>query len=131
MQIEFSCNVQQIPATLDALKEILAPINVTPPEIAAETRVMRQELALETDAQRLAKAAWTEAYGDQGLDPFGDIEAMEKATPSALREYQAKLFEANDLVLVISGPLDVEGISKMASPFLENAEKADLSPSPL
>ena len=123
MQIEFTCNPSQIPVALDALKQILQPLNVTQQEIAAETKIMRQEFALETDAQKLAKAAWTEAYGDEGLDPFGDIAAMEKATPASLQEYQAKLFEPDDLVLVISGPLGVEGMTKLASPFLEERDE--------
>lgn len=120
MQIEFTCSPKQIPVALDGLKQALQPISVTQQEITKEVGIMKQELALETDTQRLARAAWTEAYGDQGLDPFGELATMEKATPQALADYQTQLFAPNNLVLVISGPLDIEAVTKIGKGFLED-----------
>jgi hypothetical protein len=120
MQIEVRCEASQIPAAMDALGELLKPIHVSVADIASEVSVMRQEDALQSDALRLSRAEWAEAFGEQGLDPFGETDVMAKATPEALSAYQEELFAANNLVLVISGPFDVETQSKAARGFLKD-----------
>jgi hypothetical protein len=118
MQIEFTCSPSQIGVSLDTLNTLMGPLQTTDKEIAKEINIMRQEQALQSDSQRLSAAEWTLAYSDRGLDPFGDLEVMSATTPDDLKLFQTQLFAANNLVLVISGPLDVETESKEATAFL-------------
>ena len=122
MQIEFQCAPGQVSAVQDAIGQIMQPLSVTAEDIAHEILIMKQEKALESDPNRLSIAAWFEAYGEQGLDPFGDLDVMAKATPDKLRAYQAELFSANNLVMVISGPVDVDAMTKLVSPFLASLQ---------
>jgi predicted Zn-dependent peptidase len=118
MQIEFTCTSAQIPTVLDTLDVLMQPLQTSAKDIANEIKIMRQEQALEADSGRLGTAAWNLAYGDRGLSPFGDLETMSAATPQALQAFQSQLFSAPNLVLVISGPIDVELESKEGNTFL-------------
>ena len=118
MQIEFTCKPDQLSDALAGLSEIMQPVDATEAEIATETAIMKQEWAIQPDSLRLSRAAWQAAYGDQGLEPFGNLETISKATPEALRIIQRHMFAANRIVLSISGPLDVEKVSKDLKPFM-------------
>lgn len=118
MQIEFTCSPSQIGIAIDSLNTLMSPVQTTEKDIAKEIKIMKQEQALESDSQRLSAAEWTLAYGDRGLDPFGDLAVMAGATPDDLKSFQSQLFAANNLVLVISGPIDVETESKEGVAFL-------------
>jgi len=132
MQIEFTCSPSQIGISLDTLSTLMKPLQTDLKEIAKEIRIMRQEHALESDSQRLSSAAWSLAYSDRGLSPFGDLEVMASATPDALRAFQSQLFSANNLVLVISGPLDVEGETREGYAFLNQySGKTTAEPEPM
>lgn len=118
MQIVFTCLPEQIPTVLDALTEILQPLATTHEDIVKEVKIMREERALEDDSERLSAAAWNTAFGDRGMDPFGDPSLMEGAAPEDLVMFQSKLFAANNLVLVISGPVDIEKVTSLGKSFL-------------
>ncbi len=118
MQIEFTCSPSQIGIAIESLNTLMEPLQTTDKDIAKEIVVMKQEQALQSDSQRLSAAEWTLAYGDHGLDPFGDLTVMAAATPDDLKAFQSQLFAANNLVLVISGPIDVETESKEGVAFL-------------
>jgi len=120
IQIEFTCAPDQVDVSLSALKELLQPIQVSSADIKAEVETMRQELALQTDAQKLSSAAWEAAYGPEGLDPWGSIDSLSSATPEALAEIQKILFSPKSLVLVISGPVDIESNTSKAKKLLED-----------
>ncbi len=131
MVIEYTCAPGQIMTCLESLQTLLAPLHTSAQEIANEVKIMRQEQALESDSQRLSAAAWTLAYGDRGLSPFGDLDVMAAATPDQLRAYEEELFSAGNLVLVISGAVDIESETKVCASFLGRlAKKAGDEPEP-
>jgi predicted Zn-dependent peptidase len=75
---------------------------------------MRQEFATYDDPSRLSAGAWRQAFGDNGMDPFGDLEALAKATPEALRELHRKHFYPENLAITIAGPLDIRAATEKA-----------------
>jgi predicted Zn-dependent peptidase len=131
MQIEVTCAPEQIPLAIDFLKEILKPVNIKPQDITNEVRVMKQEQALQSDPDRLGTAEWMIAYSERGIDPFGDLQVMVNATPDSVQKFQSQLFAADNLVLVVDGPLDVEKATKQGKDFLSSCTgKTESVPDP-
>ncbi len=114
MQIEITCQPDQLEDGMAFLDELLLPIDITQETIDREIRVMRQELELEDDAARLARGAWKAAYGETGMDAAGNLATMGKANPDALSELQAKQFAPRNMGLVISGPLSLDKVTARA-----------------
>jgi predicted Zn-dependent peptidase len=108
MQFEVTVPHNQISLGLSAITELLKPLSVDQAQIDRELQTMREEYATYDDASRLASASWSTAYGEQGLDAFGDFETMKRASPDALRSIQRRQFYPENLVLVIAGPIDVK-----------------------
>ncbi|MEQ1936139.1 MAG: insulinase family protein, partial [Fimbriimonadaceae bacterium] len=119
MQIEITCKADQIEMGLAFLDELLLPIDLTQETIDKEIAVMRQEIALEDDAAKLARGAWKTSYGETGIDSLGDPLVMAKATPDELAELQARHFAPANLGLVISGPLSLEKVAEKAKQSLQ------------
>jgi hypothetical protein len=95
---------------LDAVKELLQPRTWTQQEIDAELQTMRQERAVMNSSRHIANALWMSAYGDEGLSPFGDLQAMAKATPTDLQELSKSMFAADQVAVAVCGKVDVAAI---------------------
>lgn len=108
MQIEVNVGPQQLDLAIKTLNELLKPVVTTQAEIDREVGVLTQEFAIYDDGSRLSAAAWDQAFGKDGLDPFGDLQVLKKATPEALKSIQRKQFYPEHLALVIAGPVDVK-----------------------
>lgn len=117
-QIEVDVPPDQIDLGLEAISEMLQPIQVTPDQIAIESKVIDQELGLLSDDALLNTAAWKQAYGDAALDPFGDMEVIQAATPADLEAIHKHQFIAPNVVLVISGPVGLDAATSKARAIL-------------
>ena len=124
-QIEVDVPPDQLQLGLDAIDEMLQPLQVTPDQIATESKVIDQEQGLMSDEALLTGAAWQTAYGDDALDPFGDMEVIGSATPADLEAIHKREFAAQNLVLVISGPVELDGATGKASDILTPLPKLD------
>lgn len=82
--------------------------------IKHEVEIMRQEQALQSDAQRLTTAAWALGFGSDGLEPFGNLETISLATPDALADLAERTFRTSNLTLSISGDVDLDRATKLA-----------------
>lgn len=119
MQIEVFCTATQLDIALDAIREVLSPRPFSAGEIEKELRVLTEELAMQSDAVRLSSAAWTTAFGPGGLDPLGDLGVMAKvATDASLQEVRARHFHPANLVLSISGDVELGAVTAKASALL-------------
>lgn len=118
MQLELTAKPEQLDQCLDILREVTRPLSVSTEEIAREVEVMREEIALTEDSLKLGMGAWNTAYGRSGLDPQGNLEAMAKATPDDLTNLMSQQFTPKNLVLVISGPVDVNTSTAKGAAFL-------------
>ena len=114
MQIEVNVGPRQLDLGISALLEVIKPLQTSQASIDREVGVLRQEFATYDDASKLSSAGWIGAYGDFGLDPFGNLETLSKATPDVLRELHRKHFYPENLAIVISGPVDIKAASEKA-----------------
>ncbi|HJP82985.1 MAG TPA: insulinase family protein [Fimbriimonadaceae bacterium] len=112
MQFQVDAPPAKLDLAIASVLEMLRPLETTEQEIKKEIQVMAEEFATYEDAVRLGSAAWTFAYGDAGLDPQGTVESLTNATPAALRDVQRKQFYPENLVLVISGPVDIKAATE-------------------
>lgn len=118
MQIEINVGPRQLDLAIQALNGFLKPLIVDQVRIDREIRVMREEFATYDDASRLSAGAWKQAFGDQGLDPFGDLEVLAKATPEDLAAIQRKEFYSENLVLSIAGPVDIKEATRLGTSLI-------------
>lgn len=125
--IEFGVDAPagKLELALDALSEMLRLRPITSEEIAREAGIIAQEGALMEVPTRLSAAAWAVAYGPWGLAPFGDVEAVRRATPSALATLHRRLCSGPNLVLVVSGDVDLDKATAAASKIVRTAPKTD------
>lgn len=112
---------------LESMADVMALGTVTHENIVHEAAIIRQEQALAEVPARLSQAAWRAAYGDEGLDPSGDPDVIEHASPEQIADLHRRLFVGPDLVLVISGNVDVEGTTKRAANLLSTATPAKVA----
>ncbi|MBC8065904.1 MAG: insulinase family protein [Chlorobia bacterium] len=115
MQIEINVGPRQLDLAISAVTEILRPLETSQAQIEKEVDIMRQEFATYENSSRLNSAAWFQAYGEPGLDPFGKLETISQATPDGLRDLQRKHFYPENLVLSIAGPVDVKQATALAN----------------
>lgn len=118
MQFEIVVGQSQLKLAMSAIHELLQPLKVEQAQIDKELAIMREEYATYDNQSRLAAGAWNQAYGDAGLDPFGSLETMAKATPESLRELHRKHFYPENLVLTIAGPVDIKQATELATEFI-------------
>lgn len=104
----------RIDRALDAIAEVLQPVQTTPDAIGQEVKLIASELAIYPDSASLSSTAWTQAYGESGLDPQGNPETMLKATPADLVELQKRHFAPRNVVLAVCGDFDVDRIASRA-----------------
>jgi predicted Zn-dependent peptidase len=110
---------------LEALGEMLRLRPVTQDEINREAGILRQEGALLEVPTRLSSAAWKVAYGDQGLDPFGDLAAIQRATPTSIAELHRRLCAGPNLVIVVAGDVDLDKATAAAAAVVRTAPKVE------
>jgi hypothetical protein len=122
MRIEIRCGPDQIDAACAALGEVLEPAPASADDIGAELRVMRQELALETDARILASELWLACLGTAGLDPVGSLPSIAAATPELLNGLAKRQFGAQNLVVSIVGPGDVDSFTEAGKRLLASRQ---------
>lgn len=119
MTFEISLPPDRLDLGLAAIGELLRPFHATQAEIDREAEVIGQEIALESDASVLAASAWTIAFGDDGLDPLGDMDTIRTATPEKLAELHARQFAPSALTLVVVGDVDSKSATASLSRALE------------
>jgi predicted Zn-dependent peptidase len=89
-------------------------------DIDREMRALREEGALRDSTSVLSEAAWRQVFGPRGGDPFGDLEAMAKATPPTLDAIKAKMFVQSNVAVVVAGNVDLDAATSQAKAFLED-----------
>lgn len=122
IQVEFTGPTDTLEAILDAVGEILKPLQATPESVAREAAIMRHELTGIADSAKLSRTAWQAAFGDAGIDPLGDADAIAKATPEGLEQLRQRHFAPHNLVLVVSGPIEPEKTAALLRKRLEALE---------
>lgn len=122
MDIHFTASPTQLPDILAALEEVLAPLKTTPEAIQQELSILRQERTLQDDTMRLSRTAWTAAFQEAGLEPFGNLDTMAKVSPDELVGLQLLHFTPANLVISVSGPVELESTTKLIQTKFEERE---------
>ena len=89
---------------LAALAEIVALRKFALAEIQKEAEIVGEELALSGGESKLLAAAWSQAFGDLGLNALGTMDALRATQPAEMDRIQRELFGADRLALVVAGP---------------------------
>jgi predicted Zn-dependent peptidase len=113
-----------VPATdpglaLSSLRPLLNQPDASPETLQREHSVLSHESDLRSAEDRLASAAWLMAYGDRGLDPFGDLDALKNVTAVEISELHRRLVNPRGMVLALSGPLGVDEATALGKSFLQ------------
>ncbi len=91
---------------LASLKALIRPIEPTREEIVAEAGTIFEESALVLPEVREAAKAWSELFGDQGLDPFGTVSALRSLEPAAVALLARQTFVGGNASLAVVGDID-------------------------
>lgn len=91
---------------LDIVREMTAPLQVSEEAVKKEVAIMRQEAALRTDLDAVSDAAWLAAFGPEGRNPFGSLEAMAGLNAEDLRDLHRRQMVGNGMALVIVSASD-------------------------
>ncbi|HWD41502.1 MAG TPA: insulinase family protein [Fimbriimonas sp.] len=116
---------------MSAVADIMQMGEIKPEDIAKETQIIREEQALEQPSSILAAEAWKLAFGDSGIDPEGDPDVIGSATAEQLRLLHRSSFVGPNLVLVVSGNVDLDEATQAAAATLTTVPPAKISPLPL
>lgn len=101
----------RIDRALEAVTEVLQPVQTTQEAITQEVGLIASELAISSDLTKLSASAWEKVYGGRGLDPLGSIETMQKATPAAMADLQKREFAPRNVVLAVCGDFDLNQVA--------------------
>lgn len=117
-QFEINVAPKDLDLGLAAIKSILTPVPYEAEEVAKEASVIEKEALLQEDVQKLTAAAWKVAYGEQGLDPLGDLELLKSASADDIRLTRSKMLRPGQLAVVLTGPLSPDLMIRKAFPVL-------------
>jgi hypothetical protein len=106
---------------LRAISSVMQLGPVTKEQVSREAEIIRQEQALEDVTTQISVDAWRLAYGDQGLDPSGDLDVISHATPEALAKLHGAEFVGPNLVLLVVGNVDLDATTRSAAAVLSGA----------
>lgn len=125
--IEFAVDApaEKLSLALGALGEMLRLRPIASEDIVREAGIIRQEGALMEVPTRLSAAAWHVAYGPWGLAPFGDVDAIRRATPASIASLHRRLCAGPNLVVVIVGDVDLDKATAAAAAIVRAAPNAD------
>jgi len=115
MKYEIIAPSGALDAAVVALRRIVTPHTYGQDQIATEVSTIRQELALQDDADNLANAGWKAAYGEDGLSPGGDLDVMAQATPEDIQSVQAATFCGPAVAVVVAGDVDTAVAAKLTA----------------
>lgn len=112
ISFEISLPADGLKLAVSVLKEIATNANIDSSGIERETKLIDEEGALRSDSARASAAAWSQTFGERGLDPFGSIETLRGTKPDELEKLRKLTFAASNLVVVVSGDVDLDQATK-------------------
>ncbi len=128
MIFKFNLPPDQLKLGLKAVTAIMQMPPVTSENIKNEAMILEQEAALQESSSKLSGAGWMRAYGDQGLDPIGNLDVIRNATPAMLDPIHRTQFLGSNLVITVVGDVDLDEATKLCSAVLAKAPKGEPIP---
>jgi hypothetical protein len=117
---------EQIASAVEAVRLMLQPLELREADLEREKRIMIQEWALRSWREDVGASAWKAAFADIGLDPFGDIKAMQSLTVADLDSLHRRQCVGRGLGVVAVGDLDLEITSARLKELLDGLPEGDV-----
>ncbi len=112
------CQPSQVKQAIRAIGDVLRPRLVTKANIEIEANIIREEIALRAGASQLSADAWLKAFGESGLDPYGNPDVLAKAEPIELQNTWVEMTSPENLALVIAGNVEIDPTTELAKELL-------------
>lgn len=125
MKLGMSCPATSLSDCTVAIKMVLNPLQVTQEDIAKEAKIIGHELAIRGSSMRAYTAITLSMDGTVSPEAGGDPAALATATPRDLLELQRQLFAPSRLVLLVTGPVKANEVSRLAQPLLQQIPWAE------
>jgi len=77
-----------------------------------ESKIITQEMALVSPAQRFSNRAWNDHFGTRGLDAWGSSEVIAKASPADFARLATQQFDSRGMAVAIVGDISVASVSE-------------------
>jgi len=127
MHFKLTLPAGQMALGIRTIEQLMQMPVVTPEMIQREAQIIAQESALRDDASKLSAAAWTQAFGDKGLDVMGNLDVIKNATPAMLNKIHRLQFSGPNLAICVVGDVDLDATTKACSEVLSKAPKAEVT----
>ncbi len=119
MAIQITGPSEHVALAIDALNEITSTFSVTEEQIVKESQIIKEEKALLPNRTHLATVAWNTFFETGGLDAFGNVEVMAKATVDQLAKTHTNQFLAHGLSLVVIGDVQTQAVMNRCKELFE------------
>jgi len=123
MQFKLTLPPGQLKLGLQAVLQIMQMPVVTADDIRHEELIIAEEAAIRDDASKISTAAWTQAYGDKGMDVVGNLDVIRNATPAMLDKIHRIQFSGPNLAIVVVGDVDLDVATRACSEILSKEPK--------
>jgi len=117
------CQPSQVRLAIQAIGDVLRPRLVSKTDIEIESNIIREELALRAAFSQLSADAWLKAFGESGLDPYGNPDVLSKADPTDLQNTWVEMTSPENLALVVAGNVEIDPTTELVKNLL-GARKA-------
>jgi predicted Zn-dependent peptidase len=124
MQFKLTLPPGQLALGLQIVAQLMQMPVVSSEIIQREGQVIAQEAALQDDPSRLSVAAWTQTYGDKGLDVLGNLDVIRNATPAMLEKIHRVQFSGSNLAITVVGDVELDAATKACAEILSKAPTA-------
>jgi len=129
MEFKITVPSGQLPLALQIVEQLMQMPAVTTDTIKHEGQIIEQEAALRDDSSKFSAAAWTQAYGDKGMDVMGNPDVIRNATPTMLEKIHRTQFSGPNLAITVVGDIDLDAATKACSNILSKAPSLILAKS--
>ncbi len=121
---EIRCGPKDLKLAMDSLREILRLPEVTDDMVKKEAQILGEEGAIRDRLTLESEEAWTSAYADQGLSPFGNLDVIKNATPDMIKKLVRAEMVGPNLAVTVAGNVDLDEATKLASEIIAYAPLA-------
>jgi hypothetical protein len=118
LRVELTAGSGGLVECLKVVAKLLEDREFSDEDVAREIPILRQELALRENSRRASAAAWRFAFGDDGLDPDGNLEVMRSTSGRDVTHLWRALRDPRRVTVVIAGDLDAKEAAETARDVL-------------
>lgn len=128
MEFKITLPAGKLSLGMRIVAELMQMPVVTTESIQHEALIIEQEMALRENSSKLAADAWTESFGDKGLDVVGTLDIIRNTTPAMLDKVHREQFAGPNIAIAVVGDLDLDETTKACSAVLSKAPKTPVRP---